>query len=50
MYFKTSQEHEDFRAKVRAFAEKEVKPIAFLLDKENRFPEEAVKKMARDWM
>lgn len=45
MYFKTSQEHEDFRAKVRAFAEKEVKPIAFLLDKENRFPEEAVKKM-----
>ena len=65
MYFKTSQEHEDFRAKVRAFAEKEVKPIAFLLDKENRFPEEAVKKWerwvswdsliqrntaARDWM
>ena len=45
MYFKTSQEHEDFRAKVRAFAEAEVKPLAFLLDKENQFPDEAVKKM-----
>ncbi len=46
MYFKTTKEHEEFRAKVRAFAEEEVKPIAFLLDKENRFPEEAVKRMA----
>ena len=46
MYFKTTQAHEDFRAKVRAFAEAEVKPIAFLMDKDNLFPEEAVKHMA----
>ncbi len=46
MLFQTTQIHEEFRAKVRAFAETEVKPIAFLLDKENRFPDEVVKKMA----
>ena len=46
MYFKTTQAHEEFRAKVRAFAETEVKPIAFLLDKENQFPDDVVKKMA----
>ncbi len=46
MLFKTTQIHEEFRAKVRAFAETEVKPIAFLLDKENQFPDEIVKKMA----
>lgn len=45
MNFTTTQAHEEFRAKVRHFAETEVKPIAFLLDKENRFPDEAVKKM-----
>ena len=45
MYFKTTQAHEEFRAKVRAFAETEVKPIAFLMDKENQFPDDAVKKM-----
>ena len=30
---------------MRAFAESEVKPVAFLLDKENRFPDEIVSKM-----
>ena len=45
MYFKTTQAHEEFRAKVRAFAETEVKPIAFLMDKENLFPDDVVKKM-----
>ena len=45
MYFKTTQAHEEFRAKVRAFAETEVKPIALLMDKENLFPDDAVKKM-----
>ena len=35
MLFKTSEAHEEFRAKVRAFAEKEVKPIAFMLDQKN---------------
>ena len=45
MMYQTTQAHEELRAKVRAFAETEVKPIAFLLDQENRFPTEAVKKM-----
>ena len=43
MSFKTTKEHEALRAKVRAFAEKEIKPIAFMLDQENVFPEEQVK-------
>ena len=37
MLFKTSEAHEKLRAKVRAFAEKEVKPIAFTLDQKNEF-------------
>ena len=45
MNFQTTQAHEELRAKVRQFAETEVKPIAFMLDKENRFPREAVMKM-----
>ena len=45
MMYQTTQAHEELRAKVRAFAEAEVKPIAFMLDQENRFPTDAVKKM-----
>src|SRR5665647_857684 len=45
MFFKTNEHHEDLRTKIRAFAEEEVKPIAFMLDLENKFPEEAVKKL-----
>ena len=45
MKYTTTKEQEEFRMKVRHFAEEEVKPIAFLLDKENQFPQEAVKKM-----
>ena len=45
MMYQTTQAHEELRTKVRAFAEAEVKPIAFLLDQENRFPTEAVKKL-----
>ncbi|MEG2119570.1 MAG: acyl-CoA dehydrogenase family protein, partial [Pseudoflavonifractor sp.] len=41
MQFKTTEEHEALRAKVRAFAEAEVKPIAFMLDQQNEFPTEA---------
>jgi butyryl-CoA dehydrogenase len=47
MLFQTTQAHEELRARVRSFAETEVKPIAFLLDKENRFPSDIVKKMAQ---
>ena len=45
MLYQTTQAHEELRAKVREFVEAEVKPIAFMLDKENRFPTEAVRKM-----
>ena len=45
MLYQTTQEHEELRAKVREFAEAEVKPIAFMLDKNNQFPAEQVKKM-----
>lgn len=45
MYFKTAEVHEQLRQKVRKFAEEEVKPYAFMMDKENEFPTEAVKKM-----
>ena len=45
MLYQTTQAHEELRAKVRAFAEAEIKPIAFMLDKNNQFPTEAVQKM-----
>ncbi len=46
MLFKTTEEHEALRMQVREFVETEVKPIAATLDKENRFPHEAIKKFA----
>ena len=45
MLFKTTEEHEALRLKIRRFAETEVKPLAFLLDQENKFPEDAVKQL-----
>ena len=45
MLFQTTPEHEALRAKIRAFAEEEIKPIAFLLDQQNAFPEDAVRKL-----
>lgn len=45
MFYKTTEEHEIFRKKIREFAENEVKPIAFLLDKENKFPIKVVNKL-----
>ena len=45
MFYQTTEAHEALRAKIREFAETEVKPIAFMLDQENRFPTEAVKKL-----
>ncbi|MFL0196550.1 acyl-CoA dehydrogenase family protein [Clostridium sp. WILCCON 0269] len=45
MLFKTKLQHENFRKKIRQFAEEEVKPIAFMLDQENKFPSEAVHKL-----
>ena len=45
MLFQTTQAHEELRAKVRAFAEEEIKPIAFMLDQQNEFPDEAIRKL-----
>ena len=45
MLFQTTQAHEELRARIRAFAETEVKPIAFSLDQANEFPADAVKKL-----
>ncbi|MDD5940485.1 MAG: acyl-CoA dehydrogenase family protein [Lachnospiraceae bacterium] len=51
MLFTTTPEHEELRAKIRAFAEKEVKPVAFMLDQKNEFPTEQVKMMGENgWM
>ncbi|WMJ81675.1 acyl-CoA dehydrogenase family protein [Clostridium sp. MB40-C1] len=46
MFFKTKEQHENLRTKIREFAEEEVKPIAFMLDQENKFPSEAINKLA----
>lgn len=47
MLFRTTDKHEEFRAKIREFAEAEIKPIAFMLDQNNEFPDDAVKKLAK---
>lgn len=47
MRYKTSEEHEALRAVIREFAETEIKPIAFMLDKENQFPRYAVEKLGK---
>ena len=47
MLFQTTPAHEELRAKIRAFAEEEIKPLAFLLDQNNEFPDEPVKRMAQ---
>lgn len=43
MLFQTTKDHETLRSQIRTFVEKEVKPIAFMLDQQNEFPTEAVK-------
>lgn len=45
MLFKTNQEQESIRKKIRKFAESEVKPLAFMLDQNNEFPTEIVAKL-----
>jgi alkylation response protein AidB-like acyl-CoA dehydrogenase/rubredoxin len=46
MFFKTTEQHENLRTKIREFANEEVKPIAFMLDQESKFPSEAIRKLA----
>ena len=51
MLFQTSPEHEELRAKIRTFAEEEIKPIAFMLDQQNEFPGDAIRKLGEmGWM
>ena len=45
MLFTITQDQEALRAKFRAFAEEEIKPIAFMLDQQNDFPTEVVQKL-----
>lgn len=47
MYLSTSAQHEELRAKIREFAETEIKPIASELDQENRFPDDIVRQMGQ---
>jgi len=46
MFFKTTEQHENLRVKIKEFVEEEVKPIAFMLDQESKFPSEAIQKLA----
>ena len=45
MLFKTTEQHEELRQKVRKFAEDEIKPYAFMMDQNNEFPTEQIKKL-----
>lgn len=47
MSYKPTQAQEELRAKIREFAETEVKPIAFELDRENKFPDTAIHKLGQ---
>lgn len=47
MLFKITDKHEELRSKIRNFAEEEVKPIAFMLDQKNEFPEEVIEKFGK---
>ena len=47
MMFQTTPAHEELRARIRAFAEAEIKPIAFSLDQENKFPREQVEMLGQ---
>jgi butyryl-CoA dehydrogenase len=47
MLFTTTHQQEELRAKVRKFAEEEVKPLTFFLDKENMFPDDAVASLGK---
>ena len=51
MLYQTTPAHEELRAKVRAWAESQIAPIAFKLDQNNEFPDEQVKDMGKQgWM
>ena len=45
MLFQTTAAHEELRATVRALAVEDIQPIAFMLDQQNEFPDEAIRKL-----
>ncbi|QIB69742.1 acyl-CoA dehydrogenase [Aminipila butyrica] len=47
MLFKTTEEHEALRARIREFAETELKPQTFMLDQENQFPDDIIKQLGQ---
>ena len=47
MQFQTTKEQEALRMKVRRFAETEIKPFTFTMDRDSTFPVDAVKRMAQ---
>ena len=51
MLFQTTRGQEALRTQIRQFAEEEIRPQAFLMDQNNEFPEEAIRKLGeRGWM
>lgn len=51
MKYQTTSAQEELRNEIREFAERELKPITFMLDQENQFPHDIVKKMAeKGWL
>ena len=46
MLFQTTSAHEELRAKIRSFAEEEIKPLAFLMDQTTSFP----MRLSRSWV
>lgn len=47
LLYKTTEQHEAFRMKVRKFAEEKVKPIAFKLDVNDEFPMDVAMEMGK---
>jgi alkylation response protein AidB-like acyl-CoA dehydrogenase/rubredoxin len=51
MLYQTTEAQERLRAEIRAWAEKEIAPIAFQLDQNNQFPEDQVMDLGKHgWM
>src|SRR2546428_13242600 len=44
---KLTQDHESFRHTIRDFAEKEIRPAAFEIDKKNKIPRELLDRIAK---
>ncbi|HZD12831.1 MAG TPA: acyl-CoA dehydrogenase family protein [Candidatus Binatus sp.] len=44
---KLTQDHESFRHTIRDFAEKEIRPIAFEIDRNNKIPRDLINKIAK---